>query len=85
MHIFPDFAPEVAKKQAAFAVARQLLRNIKDDKFGLRYPATFWIMFEDEEHFFTDPELAVSYNYVSNYSSSGAKYSCNNIYIVRYN
>jgi len=60
VHIFPDFAPEVAKKRAAFTEARQLLKNTKDVKLGLRFPATFRITFREEEKSFTDPELAVS-------------------------
>ncbi|XP_062382893.1 uncharacterized protein LOC134070525 [Sardina pilchardus] len=61
VHIFPDFAPEVAKKRAAFAEARQLLKGIKDVKFGLRFPAIFRVTFKGEEKSFTNPELAVSY------------------------
>lgn len=58
MHVFPDVT---LKERAAFAAARQLLRNMTGVKFSLLYPATFRIMFKDEENFFTDPELAVSY------------------------
>lgn len=61
VHIFPDFAPEVAKRRAAFAEARQLLRNRKDVKFGLRFPATFRITFNNEENSFTVPGEAVSF------------------------
>lgn len=61
VHIFPDYAPEVAKERAAFTEARQLLKNNKDVKFGLRFPATFRITFRDEVKSFTDPELALSY------------------------
>ena len=61
VHIFPDFAPEVAKKRAAFTEARQLLKDVKDVKYGIRFPAIFRITFRDEEKSFTDPELALSY------------------------
>ena len=61
VHIFPDFAPEVAKKRAAFTEARRLLKDVKDVKYGIRFPAIFRITFWDEEKSFTDPELAISY------------------------
>lgn len=61
VHIFPDFPPEVTKKRAAFTEARQLLKNVRDVRFGFRYPATFRITLGEEENSFTDPVQAVSY------------------------
>ncbi|XP_072562893.1 uncharacterized protein [Paramormyrops kingsleyae] len=61
VHIFPDFTLEIAKKRAAFKEAKQLLRTVKDVRFGLRYPATFRITFDGEEKTFTDPHRAISY------------------------
>ncbi|KAK5862989.1 hypothetical protein PBY51_000052 [Eleginops maclovinus] len=61
VHIFPDFAPEVAKQRAAFAEAKRPLQNVNGVKFGLCFPATFRITFGGEEKSFKDPKLAVSF------------------------
>lgn len=37
--IFPDYTATVAKKRAAFAEAKRLLRNCENIKFGIRFPA----------------------------------------------
>ncbi|KAJ3584708.1 hypothetical protein NHX12_015203 [Muraenolepis orangiensis] len=54
-------AVQVAKKRAAFADVKQLLQNIPDVKFGLRFPAKLRITFKGKEKYFEDPELAMSY------------------------
>lgn len=59
--IFPDFAPEVAKKKAAFVDVKQLLKDVPDVKFGLRFPANLQITFAGEEKSFEDTELAMDY------------------------
>lgn len=61
VYIFPDFAPEVAKKRAAFAGVKRLLTDIPGVKFGLRFPAKLRITFEGEEKSFEDPARAMSY------------------------
>lgn len=61
VHIFPDFEPEVAEKRAAFAEVKQLLKDIRDVKFSLCFPAVLPVTFKDEEKSFTDPELAACY------------------------
>ncbi len=60
VHIFPDYAPEVVKKRAAFTDVKWLLKDIPDVKFGLRFPAKLWITFQGQEKSFDDPKLAMS-------------------------
>lgn len=61
MYIFPDHAPEVASRQAAFTAVKRLLKDAPGLKFWLRFPAKLWITFKGEEHSFLDPELAMSF------------------------
>lgn len=48
--IFPDFAPEVARRRAAFADVKRLLKDIPDVKFGLRFPAYLRITFRERKN-----------------------------------
>ena len=59
--IFPDFAPEIAKKRAAFTGVKRLLYDIPNVRFGLRFPATLRITLNGVEKSFEDPGLAMTY------------------------
>ncbi len=61
VYIFPDYAPEVVKKRAAFTDVKRLLKDIPDVKFGLHFPAKLRITFQEQEKSFDDPKLAMSY------------------------
>ena len=60
--IFPDYTVTGAKKRAAFAEAKRLLRNCQSVKFGVRFPAVLRITDSSgRERRFEDPEAAVEY------------------------
>ena len=60
--IFPDYTVTVAKKRAAFAEAKRLLRSCQNVKFGVRFPAVLRITDSSgRERRFEDPGTAVEY------------------------
>ena len=60
--IFPDYTVMVAKKRAAFAEAKPLLRSCQSVKFGVWLPAVLRITdLSGRERRFEDPEAAVEY------------------------
>lgn len=66
MFIFPDFALEVARKQAAFADVKRLLKDVPDVKFRLCSPANLRILFgEEEKSFEASSEAHVKQNILS--------------------
>ena len=61
VYIFPDFTADVSKRRAAFKEAKELLKDLKGVKFGMRFPATLRITFAEVENSFTVPAEAISY------------------------
>lgn len=60
--IFPDYTAMVAKKRAAFAEAKSLLRNCENVKFDIQFPAVLRIIDgAGQEKWFEDPATAVEY------------------------
>lgn len=60
--IFPDYTVMVARKRAAFAEAKRLLRSCQNVKFGVRFPAVLRITDSaGRERRFEDPATAVEY------------------------
>lgn len=50
--VFRDYPVEVAKKRALFTETRRILKNIKNLRYGLLYPATLRVSYEKKEYFF---------------------------------
>lgn len=60
--IFPDFAPTVAKKRAAFVGVKKELHSCPGIKFGLFHPAILRITLSNgQTHTFEDPDCAMDF------------------------
>lgn len=64
INIFPDFPPSVAKRRAAFARVRDILRGIAGVKKELTCPAKPSVTHGNMKNAFTDPKEALNYRYV---------------------
>ncbi|KAG9277375.1 hypothetical protein AMEX_G7380 [Astyanax mexicanus] len=71
--IFPDFSPEEQRKRALFTPIRRLLKGRTDVRYGLLYPATLKITFQNHTYLFKRVEEAEAFVKVNfNTSTSSA-------------
>ena len=59
--VFPDYPEAIAKARGAFTPARLLLKNRRDVRYGIKFPHTFVVTYNDVEREFLDPKAALAY------------------------
>lgn len=59
--VFPDLPESIAKARGAFTPARLLLKNRRDVRYGIKFPSTFIVTYNNVEKEFLDANAALVY------------------------
>ena len=61
MAVYPDYPEAIAKARSAFTLARLLLKNRRDVRYGIKFPHTFVVTYNNVEREFLDANAALVY------------------------